>query len=82
MSNEEMNYKLAVDNAKDIQRLSDAMILQSEINKSHRRAGMFTSLGCMIMTGVMYFIVEAVADLQKRVKTIEGVEKKIDNTED
>ena len=86
---ENKNYKMSnavaaetIQNAKSIQRLEDNMILQNIINKNARTSRMLLGMAGMVLTGVVWVVSNVVADLEKRVNVIEGVEKKVDNVEE
>ena len=76
MEENKNEYYLAVENAKDIQSIKDAMVFQNVINKSARTSRMMLGLAGMVLTGVVWMVSNVVADLEKRVNAIEGVEKK------
>ena len=85
---ENKNYKFAsgiavetIENAKSIQRLEDNMILQNIINKNARTSRMLLGMAGMVLTGVVWVVSNVVADLEKRVNVIEGVEKKSETVE-
>lgn len=82
MNNEDVNFNLTVENAKDIQSLKDAFALQAAVNRNTGRSQVLLGLGGMILCGVVYIILGAVSELEKRVKTIEGTEKKTEDAED
>ena len=86
---ENKNYKFSgavaaetIQNAKSIQRLEDNMILQNIINKNARTSRMLLGMAGMVLTGVVWVVSNVVADLEKRVNVIEGVEKKSETVED
>ena len=76
MEENKNEYYLAVENAKDIQSIKDAMVFQNVINKSARTSRIMLGLAGMVLTGVVWMVSNVVADLEKRVNAIEGVEKK------